>query len=56
MNHQLAARASVLRLIFGLTATLAGLDKFFNVLVDWSTYISPLVVQLLPVSADTIMC
>ena len=37
MDHQLAARGNALRLIFGLTATLAGLDKFFNLLADWST-------------------
>ena len=55
MDHQLAARASALRIIFGLTAALAGLDKFFNVLADWSTYVSPLAAQLLPVSADTFM-
>jgi hypothetical protein len=55
MEHQLAARTTALRIIFGLMATLAGLDKFFNVLADWSAYVSPLAVQLLPVSADTFM-
>jgi hypothetical protein len=55
MDHHLAARARALQIVFGLTATLAGLDKFFNVLADWSTYISPLAVQLLPVSADVFM-
>lgn len=55
MDHQLAARANALRLIFGLTAALAGLDKFFNVLADWSSYVSPLAAQVLPVSADTFM-
>jgi hypothetical protein len=55
MDHQLGTRAAALRIAFGLTATLAGLDKFFNVLADWSTYVSPLAAQLLPVSADTFM-
>src|SRR5687767_7548666 len=55
MDDQLGTRTAVLRVAFGLTATLAGLDKFFNVLVDWSTYVSPLAAQLLPVSADTFM-
>ena len=55
MDHQLRSRTAALRIAFGLTATLAGLDKFFNVLADWSTYVSPLAAQLLPVSADTFM-
>ena len=55
MDHQLGTRTAALRIAFGLTATLAGLDKFFNVLADWSTYVSPLAAQLLPVSADTFM-
>lgn len=55
MDHQLGVRTRALRLLFGLTATLAGLDKFFNVLADWSNYISPIALQLLPVSGDTFM-
>jgi uncharacterized membrane protein YphA (DoxX/SURF4 family) len=55
MDHQLAARAGALRIIFGVTATLAGLDKFFNLLADWSSYVSPFAAQLLPVSADVFM-
>jgi uncharacterized membrane protein YphA (DoxX/SURF4 family) len=55
MDHQLSARTAALRLAFGTTATLAGLDKFFNVLADWSTYVSPLAAQLLPVSPETFM-
>ena len=55
MDHQLGTRTVALRVAFGLTATLAGLDKFFNVLADWSTYVSPLAAQLLPASADTFM-
>jgi hypothetical protein len=31
------------------------LDKFLNVLADWSAYISPLAAQLLPVSPGTFM-
>jgi hypothetical protein len=44
-----------LRLALGLTATLAGLDKFFNLLADWGSYISPLAAQLLPFSTGTFM-
>lgn len=55
MDDQLGTRAIALRLVFGLTATLAGLDKFFNLLADWATYVSPVAAQLLPVSAQTFM-
>ncbi len=55
MDSQLDTRTGVLRLAFGLTATLAGLDKFFNLLADWTGYVSPIAVQLLPVSPDLFM-
>jgi uncharacterized membrane protein YphA (DoxX/SURF4 family) len=55
MDQQLHSRAGLLRLALGLTATLAGLDKFFNLLADWSAYVSPLAAQLLPVSPDIFM-
>jgi hypothetical protein len=34
---------------------LAGLDKFFHVLVDWDRYLAPLVAQILHVSAHPFM-
>lgn len=55
MDPQLTTRTTLLRLIFGATATLAGLDKFFGILADWSSYVSPLAAQLLPVSPDVFM-
>ena len=45
----------ILRFALGLTATLAGLDKFFNVLADWGSYVSPAAAHLLPVSVGTFM-
>ena len=30
-----------LRLTYGLVAFLAGLDKFFNLLTNWQTYLNP---------------
>ncbi len=45
----------ILRLAFGLTATLAGLDKFFNLLADWSGYVSPVAARVLPVQVHTFM-
>jgi NADH:ubiquinone oxidoreductase subunit K len=44
-----------LRFGIGLTATLAGLDKFVNLLADWGRYVSPLAAQVLPFSTDTFM-
>lgn len=55
MDHRLDTRTAALRLALGATAALAGLDKFFNILADWSTYISPAAEQLLPFSAETFM-
>lgn len=44
-----------LRIALGVGPFLAGLDKFFNVLTDWSMYLSPAVPRLLPVSGPTFM-
>jgi hypothetical protein len=55
MDSRLNVPWLALRLGIGLTATLAGLDKFFNLLTNWSAYISPLAVQMLPVSPATFM-
>ena len=55
MNPRLNTPWIALRFGIGLTATLAGLDKFFNLLADWGTYVSPLAAQMLPLSTDTFM-
>jgi hypothetical protein len=34
---------------------LAGLDKFLNILADWSSYVSPAAAQLWPFSTDVLM-
>jgi len=44
-----------LRIAFGLTAFLAGLDKFLNLLTNWEQYASPLVLNIVPVSAGALM-
>lgn len=44
-----------LRIAFGATAFLAGLDKFFNLLANWEAYVSPLMTSLVPLSAGTLM-
>lgn len=55
MDARLQTPAQVLRIAVGLMATLAGIDKFFNLLADWERYISPVAAQLLPFSTDVFM-
>ncbi len=44
-----------LRVGLGAAAFLAGLDKFFNLLADWTSYLSPVMARMLPVSEVTFM-
>lgn len=55
MNRNLDSIYRPLWLTYGLVPLLAGLDKFTNILTDWSQYLSPLVTDLLPISAETFM-
>jgi uncharacterized membrane protein YphA (DoxX/SURF4 family) len=45
----------LLRVIFGAVPVVAGLDKFFNVLTDWTQYVNPTLERLLPFSASSFM-
>jgi hypothetical protein len=54
----LAARPSfqafrILQVGFVALPILAGLDKFFHLLVNWDQYLAPLATRLLPVSGHT---
>jgi uncharacterized membrane protein len=55
MDARLSTSFRILQVALGLTATLAGLDKFFNILADWSSYVSPAAAGLLPVPVATFM-
>jgi len=55
MDPRLVTPFFVLRYALGLTAALAGLDKFFNLLANWGGYVSPLAERLLPFSVSTFM-
>ena len=55
MMNRLTTPWWALRVALGATAFLAGLDKFFNLLANWPSYLSPLAAGLLPMSASTFM-
>jgi hypothetical protein len=40
---------------FAVLPILAGLDKFFHLLVNWDQYLAPVATQVLPVSGHTFM-
>jgi hypothetical protein len=45
----------ILHVGFVVAPILAGLDKFFEVLVDWDRYLAPVVTDVLPVSGQSVM-
>jgi len=47
MQEQLTSAWWALRLAFFLGPFLAGLDKFFHVLVDWDKYLNPVSLRIL---------
>lgn len=44
-----------LRVGLGVGPFLAGLDKFFNILTDWTMYLNPLATKIVPLSPATFM-
>jgi uncharacterized membrane protein YphA (DoxX/SURF4 family) len=45
----------LLRVAFTVAPILFGLDKFFNVMVDWEQYLAPWINDIIPGSASTAM-
>jgi uncharacterized membrane protein YphA (DoxX/SURF4 family) len=45
----------LLRLGFAVAPMLFGIDKFFNVLVDWEKYLAPWINRILPGTASDVM-
>jgi uncharacterized membrane protein YphA (DoxX/SURF4 family) len=45
----------LLRIGFTIAPIAFGLDKFFNVMVDWTTYLAPWINSIVPGSASTAM-
>jgi uncharacterized membrane protein YphA (DoxX/SURF4 family) len=46
---------TLLRIAFTVAPILFGLDKFFNVMVDWEQYLAPWIDDIVPGSASTSM-
>ena len=55
LDNRLNSSWWALRLGIGLAAFLAGLDKFFNILANWSMYLSPFSRHLLQTGEQTFM-
>jgi hypothetical protein len=55
LDNPLGQAFWALRIIFTVAPILAGLDKFFHVMVDWTQYLAPWVPSLLNVSPTTFM-
>lgn len=45
----------LLRTVFTIAPILFGLDKFTNILTDWTMYLAPVATSVVPVSAQTFM-
>ncbi len=45
----------ILHIAFTVAPLVAGLDKFFHLLVNWDQYLAPFVARLLPFSGHTFM-
>ncbi len=55
MDRRLNTAYWVLRIGLGLGPLLAGVDKFFNFLTDWSMYLSPIATKVVPISSGAFM-
>ncbi|QAA82741.1 hypothetical protein EI546_13875 [Aequorivita sp. H23M31] len=46
---------TVLKFVFIIVPIVAGLDKYFNILVQWDSYLAPSTLEMLPFSGETFM-
>lgn len=54
-NLEINKLQSLLKYTFTIIPIAAGADKFFNILVQWDTYLAPAILDLLPFSGPTFM-
>ena len=55
LDSRLNSSYWALRLTYGLVPVVAGLDKFTNLLTQWTDYLSPLIPRMLGVAPSTFM-
>ena len=55
LDQRLTTPWWTLRLAYGLVPIVAGLDKFTNILTDWTQYLSPALARVLPLAPSTFM-
>ena len=55
MDQRLNSTWWTLRIALGVAPFLAGLDKFLNLLTNWTQYLNPLALRVIPLSAGTFM-
>jgi hypothetical protein len=53
--NELTRVTTIMKYVYGLVPIVAGLDKFTNILTDWSQYLNPSIVSMLPVTPDGFM-
>jgi uncharacterized membrane protein YphA (DoxX/SURF4 family) len=54
-HHVVHSVQVTLRILFGLVPLVAGLDKFTNFLADWTAYLNPIVLRIVPMTATGFM-
>jgi hypothetical protein len=55
MDRRLNSTWWMLKIALGAAPILAGLDKFFNLLTNWTDYLNPVALQYVPVDAEVFM-
>lgn len=55
MKQHVQSVETILKYTLGTVPMVAGLDKFTNLLTDWSSYLAPWMENLLPMSGDGFM-
>jgi len=54
-NDEINRLQTIMKYVFVIVPIVAGLDKYFNILVQWNGYLAPSTLELLPFSGETFM-